>query len=147
MPRVLLAFVLAPLTVPLLFGLQDVVVFFFTGAMEHHWRRPLGIALFAGYPVELVLGLPTLMLFRRFGWIRWWQFALAGAVIGALPGIPWLLEGQGGILALGAIAGTVTALVFWAVAVPRNDAFKLPQIGSGGRVQSAPAKDVTADVP
>ena len=126
MLRILLAFALAPLTVPLLFGLQDAVVFFLTGAMEHHWRRPLGIALFAGYPVELVLGLPTFLLLRRFAWLRWWQFALCGALIGVLPGIPWLLEGWGGILALGTTAGAVTALAFWAVAVPGNSALKPP---------------------
>jgi hypothetical protein len=43
---------------------------------------PVGFII--AVPFALVIGLPSDWLFRRYGWRRWWQFALAGVVI-ALP--------------------------------------------------------------
>jgi len=92
------------------------------------------IGAIIGYPCTLLFGLPTHFLLMRQGWTRWWAYAIAGALIGAVYYVivPMVLTGltrldgvEGGYAALsdGAlpIAMTLCAIagvVFWAVARP-----------------------------
>jgi hypothetical protein len=50
----------------------------------------LGAGLFAlifAYPAALFLGLPTAWVFARFGWLQFWQAAVAGLAMGLIASV------------------------------------------------------------
>jgi hypothetical protein len=50
----------------------------------------LGAGLFAllfAYPATFLLGLPTAWLFAKFGWLQFWQAAVAGVVMGLIASV------------------------------------------------------------
>lgn len=90
------------------------------GALRRGGLSPddIGVAVLAFYAAWLVvasIGLPTFLVLRWLGWLRWWSCALAGAVGGA--GIVAVLgrvqAWQAGDLAFWGLIGAVAALAFW----------------------------------
>lgn len=93
--------------------------------------------VFVGYPAMLILGIPTLHLARKNHWLRFWQVVCASALIGAVVAIaataPVLLAmvggpGMGSVLppfaayaAVGAMFGSISGSVFWALAIGEGE--------------------------
>jgi hypothetical protein len=80
----------------------------------------------AGIGSLIVLGVPAFLLFRRRGWLAWWQFGAGGGVLGLVAAMPFAV---GGGLTLGAALapaftalGMLHALLFWVTGVWRNKA-------------------------
>jgi hypothetical protein len=80
--------------------------------------------LLYAYVVGLA-GIPAYFLFRKLGWLAFWQVVLGGSVLGAvahmllLSGLPQESLGRGAAL------GALVAAVFWLIAfarVPRREA-------------------------
>jgi hypothetical protein len=79
-------------------------------------------ALFT-YPTTFLLGLPTFLIFRTLHWQRWWQYALGGAVIGAIIAVaiaalslPFGTDASSFLMAFPfACIGFVSAVVFWLI--------------------------------
>jgi hypothetical protein len=116
-PRLVAAFVLAPLVGLLVIGA-------ITQTLE------LGrLAAIVAYPIALVFGVPAFLFLRRRGWLRWWQVTLGGAAC-AVPFMAiylFMSEPDAAdaafldslyLLACGAAIG----LAFWALGVLRNRA-------------------------
>ena len=126
-----------------------VIVAFLAAAAVAVWAMPLGfcaalvvglntgggscpeaLSFFAWYglviavPASLVLGGPLFFLFNRFGWLRWWQVALGGALIGLSAALLLPLTDNGFVwfkfAALSVPLGFLSGLVFWLVGVYHN---------------------------
>jgi MFS family permease len=83
------------------------------------------LACFVAYSIALVLGVPAIVAFHLLKFSRWWQYCLAGAVIGVV-GIllvtfqphDWpRINNEPRQLFASALLGAVSALVFWLIAV------------------------------
>lgn len=117
MRRIVIAFLVAPAIVPAFFGVY--------AALQGAGPDALPIAAVAGlyaYLSTLIAGVPATYAYHRLGWIRWWQFALGGFVLGTLgfaAGLATLLHAAATYGSIGA----VTAVVFWLVGVRDNPAF------------------------
>lgn len=73
----------------------------------------------------VVLGVPAFVLFRRRGWLLWWQFAMGGGVLGLACGVPFAVGGGTLVAALVpafVALGVLHAVLFWLIAVWRNKA-------------------------
>jgi hypothetical protein len=111
--RVAVAFVLAPLLVGVLYG-------------------PLGLLAVLPFAllVTVVLATPLFFLFRRYGWLKWWQVGLAGLLCGVIFSLlfDWPSAerfdafGLQDALNFGGV-GTLIAIVFWWLGLYRNRAF------------------------
>ena len=86
------------------------------------------LALFFTYSVTLVLGVPTMLLFRHFGFLRWWRFAIGSAMLGPIAMLVVRFEPNGvadfppgGVRKLISVhwLGLICALLFWAIALFR----------------------------
>ena len=120
--RVLAGFALAPAVVPL------VVV---AWALDHgvHARESVVIgSIYAActYGAAVVLGIPSYLLLSRRGWIRWWQYGLTGACIGAAVFFVISTMAQDQFYAFS------TVFVFVVVGVVSTSAFWVIGIGRGG---------------
>jgi hypothetical protein len=80
------------------------------------------------YPAMLVAGVPLYSLFRRYGWLGWWQVGIGGSMAGALTMVV-LAAAQRDIsvstLVMGLIfsaVGFVSGVFFWLVAVVHSNA-------------------------
>lgn len=118
MARVVAAFVLVPLVVPLLLL-----------AASDRDGVPAALAAWSTvytYGLTLGFGLPLLFVFRRNGWWRWWQFALGGIFAGVAWSLTALSNGwshwsTAAFFSMYCIPlGLVHGLLFWLVAVWRN---------------------------
>jgi hypothetical protein len=100
------------------------------------WRQPLAFLLTSfglaysltpiSYPTAILLGLPTLLLFRRLRISHWAAYLVAGLVIGLVAG--WFLRGRSlADLSLGFGPGALAMLVYWAIAVRARPAVPPPQ--------------------
>ncbi len=111
MGRVVLAFVLAPLLVSLLFG-------------------PIGFAVLPiAWIMTVVVALPLFLLFKKLGWLRWWHAALAGLLSGVIFSVLFNADNPARLDAFGIDdalnfggVGTLIALVFWWLGLYRNAA-------------------------
>jgi len=71
-----------------------------------------------------LIGIPVLAWFRTRQWLKWWQFALGGGVIGIVAALPFLASGS--LLGYLAIAsgfgalGAAHAVAFWVLAIFKN---------------------------
>jgi len=124
--RTIVAFLVAPLAPGLLTALPDLV----RGDPMAWWY--LGFAAKAGYPIILVLGLPTYLLLRRWNRSGLSVYLVAGAIWGAAAYLaaflPGLLMRDAGVsqamaatsvyLVLSTVCGVVAAVVFWLIARP-----------------------------
>jgi len=85
--------------------------------------EPLGVLFFyfAALWACIVFGIPAFVVLRKFKLVRWWSACLAGVVIGG--GIA-LAVGRGQAPLTVAVSwggtGSLAALVFWFVALPRS---------------------------
>jgi hypothetical protein len=78
------------------------------------------IAAYMAYSVTFIVALPLFILFRIRGWLRPWQLATGGLLVGALVG---LLPGTHIVFGLMFSAvGVTTGLAFWIIAIFRNRA-------------------------
>lgn len=117
MKRIVAAFLLAPLAVPLAVTLLLAAA---SGVGDQVMLGPV-IALYT-VPVTLVAGVPALLVFRRMRWGRLWQFALGGALIGIAPILveaPPLAQ-VGTYIGLYGGIGLVSAALFWLIGVRNN---------------------------
>lgn len=75
-------------------------------------------------PASLFLGGPLFLVFHRLAWLRWWQVALGGALIGLAAALILQLLDSGFVwyrfVTLSAPLGFLSGLVFWLVGVYRN---------------------------
>jgi hypothetical protein len=87
-------------------------------------------ALILAYPFAWVLGIPGYLLFRRFGWLKFWQVMSAGGFLGGISctiffysfGPPAYLK-AGDMLTFGIfiVHGVAVASMFWFIAIkPRK---------------------------
>ena len=113
LPRVLVGFLVAPAVGPAAWVLYAHA----TNPQPDDVSLFLLLCYFA-YPVTLLFGVPTFLAFRKLEISRWWQFALAGAAIGALSA--FIITLQTDSLANIAIVGAISALAFWAIVASRN---------------------------
>jgi hypothetical protein len=122
--RTIIGFVIAPLVVPLSFALFQ----FWFGNGVTPFDQFIGIVLNYGayaYIFALFVGLPTLLLLRRFGLRGPIALGSSGALIGLLGASIFYALGLRSIQALGISfgAGAIAGFVFWLVAEsPRNAA-------------------------
>jgi hypothetical protein len=85
-------------------------------------------ALIFAYPFAWMLGIPAYLLFRKMGWLKFWQVLLAGAVLGGIAcalfswgGSPANLERSDLIwMGLFIIHGAVVAAMFWLIAIKKR---------------------------
>jgi hypothetical protein len=83
-----------------------------------------------GWPVMLVLGLPAHAALLRKTSAKIWWYIIAGAVIGGVAGGVRLLQTFSSVspdarllyIAIGAVTGTLAAVVFWFLRRPDTDA-------------------------
>jgi hypothetical protein len=116
--RVILAFALAPAVAPAAVA---------AWALATGVRAPESLVLASiygafTYGTAVALGLPFFRLAERKGWTRWWQYAVAGAVIGLAPLLIISLAaaapppgGRVGLVFVG--VGVLSATVFWLIAL------------------------------
>ncbi|MFO1305449.1 MAG: hypothetical protein U1F54_17115 [Burkholderiales bacterium] len=132
MNRVIAAFFVAPAMVLLLL----VGIFYLASGGDSSFRQALPMFVFvAAYIVgaTVVVGIPGVYVFRWRGWLRAWQFVVAGFAAGALiviaraftMSITVLLANLAFMVGFGLI-GAATAWVFWLVAAYRNAWFTPP---------------------
>lgn len=79
----------------------------------------------AGVGGLVVLGVPAFVVFRRRGWLSWWQFATGGAALGLACAVPFAVGGGTLAVALAptfAALGMLHAVLFWLIAIWRNKA-------------------------
>jgi len=79
------------------------------------------------YPAMVLFGIPLFFLFRKRGWLTWWQVSLGGFLVGALSMLAFALYVgtlSGGLeyVLLFCGVGLCSGLAFWAIAVFRNRA-------------------------
>ena len=100
--RTLLAFVVAPLVVPILF--------FVNGLVFKHGPNAFGTAfiLLYAYAAELVIGFPAWLIFRRYRIRSIWAYTAIGALIGLTIGILLHLDAELSICVLSACCSTLT---------------------------------------
>lgn len=78
------------------------------------------IAAYIAYSVSFIVALPLFIVFRIKGWLRPWQLAAGGLLVGALVG---LLPGTKIVFVLMFCAvGMTTGLAFWIIAIFRSRA-------------------------
>lgn len=114
--RPILAFLLAPIVVPLLYL---ATAFMFGGFLS------IGLAVFAGevaYAAALLGGLPLHIVLSRLGWVSLHDYMVFGFLLGAMSilvseraPIEFTALMQAGLAALG---GVVAATVFWLIVRP-----------------------------
>jgi hypothetical protein len=137
--RVILGFVLAPQAGTLVLILwmcvsdSSPVLACLAGSGEMLLFFAWLVALF-GYPSVLVLGVPLLLVLRRYQLLRAAPLALAGIAIGFVAaGLFFLVEEKYSVIGMFdwlpfslragvPLAGVVAGLAFWALAVVRNRA-------------------------
>ena len=113
MHREIISFVLAPLA---------------SGVLQGIVMGNYGAALFGAmlaYPLSIFCGVPTFFVFRSKGWLKLWQVALAGLVLGLSVGVLigliigyenyWASSVINGYFLLG-LHGLVVAVSFWLMA-------------------------------
>ena len=129
--RLITAFLFSPAAVVLLLSVVIAMVSTRSGA------SPLAFAFFAlpiAYISAAAFGAPLFWLFRRNGWLDWWQVMLGG-MASAVPCAAVLALGNPGalgraeglvvpLLCLG--VGGAVALVFWAIAIRNNTRIGAP---------------------
>jgi hypothetical protein len=109
--RIALAFVVAPILASALGG----------------FMLPVFAAILV--PATLVFAVPVFLLFRRFGWLRWWHAAIAGCAGGLLFTLIFSASVSAGHVdafapseGLGFCAvGLTEAITFWWIGLFRND--------------------------
>jgi hypothetical protein len=111
--RVIVAFAVAPLASPFVLVGVDSAMHPTPGSAV---IPTLAIVALFGLPVaylaEILIGLPMWKLFSALGIRSLFVFGLAGAAIGTVPA---LLRGDAGIIPPFAIAGAISAVIFWAI--------------------------------
>jgi hypothetical protein len=83
-----------------------------------------------GWPVMLAIGLPSHALLLRRTSAKVWWYVLAGCIAGVIAGALRFVSSRGAttmndalqLAAIGAVTGTLAALVFWFVRRPDTDA-------------------------
>jgi len=118
MRRMILAFVVAPLAVPLVF--QSLT----TMLRGDGGETPIsvwGVVLIFSYAVELLLGIPLWLTFRRYRITYLWAYAFTGGLIGWIAGRLILGDMVASPIyrdALCICAGVTATLIFWMIARP-----------------------------
>jgi hypothetical protein len=125
--RLLLAFLLAPLTAPVAFLVAVMLVQIVgPGGMSAVSVRDLAIAVFAvgaplAYVATLAVGAPTYFALRALGLVRRWTVWLGAASIGVVVSLALAPHLRGDLFSipfpwwLGALTGLASAEVFWRV--------------------------------
>jgi hypothetical protein len=146
MNRTIIAFIVAPLWVPLAAGGVAYISSFDPYPVPIFWTMVglLGSAL-AAYVGEIALGLPVFLFLRSQGMSRLWIMALSGCVIGAASGVLYwtsivfyfsagdigalqkLFNGNDNLIQMSlapSLLGAIVGATFWLVARPdkRQDA-------------------------
>jgi hypothetical protein len=80
------------------------------------WSLQLFAIVF--YPAFFLLGLPLHFLFRKWGWKKFFAYALAGLVAGDAVVAGFGFWHDVGLLELGAVFGAIAASAFWLIARP-----------------------------
>ena len=120
--RVIVAFAVAPAVVPLAIGAWALA----TGV---HARESVVLGSIYGaftYGAAVFLGVPVFSVFSRNGWTRWWQYAIAGALIGLAVLLVILAAAQsplsdGRTVVVFVGIGILSTTVFWLIAIRGNE--------------------------
>jgi hypothetical protein len=121
--RLVLAFVAAPLVVPLLFSIP----FFLMGVISGEWAIGL-ISLVVGavvtYLNAFVVAAPVWIIFGRSRLVRnHWPLTIGGWFSGAMTVLVFASQPNITGVALGGTAGLLTALLFWVIALREASSF------------------------
>lgn len=86
-----------------------------------------GTGALVAYPAMVLFGIPLFFLFRKRGWLTWWQVSFGGFLVGALAMLAFSLYvgtvlGAFEYVVLFCGVGLCSGLAFWAIAVFRNRA-------------------------
>ena len=122
MKRIVAAFLIAPLSVPL----AAAATLANWPPRGDQWMLVVVMAMFT-YGMGIVGGVPALFVFRRLRWDRLWQFGLGGAAIGIgmiVVGSPAALLRADNFVAIYGAIGAVSAAVFWFIGIWRNPWFR-----------------------
>ena len=120
--RILVGLLVAPPAGLLLFVLGDRML-----NPSHIDDSLFAMALYFTYAITLVLGVPIMLLFRFYNLRRWWQFAIAGALLGPIavliiqynPRASLMPHMEASQFVACALLGLACALIFWAIALFR----------------------------
>jgi hypothetical protein len=114
MGRIILAFAVAPLVVPVAFA----PLMLARQASRDQWiLAPIATAL--AYGVILIGGIPVVLLYRAMGWSRAWHYALGGFVLGVVAFYGFATDSLGAFAVFGGL-GALTAIAFWGIGVRGN---------------------------
>lgn len=84
------------------------------------WTKIFGLGGgYIAYSATFIVALPLFILFHSRRWLRLWQIALGGLLVGALAA---LLLGNIVLAIMSCVVGLITGLAFWLIAVFRNRA-------------------------
>jgi hypothetical protein len=117
--RVVLGFLLAPLTVPLFFWVGGFVSVG-KATLREMGDNALGFLVLAGpyaYFAAFVLGLPVYLFLKSKDLLSWQVLTISGGVLGALVVMVLLPQEQERILRTRLFPGALSGLVFWFIAV------------------------------
>ena len=115
--RVIVAFAVAPAIVPL-------AVITWALRSEVHLRESIVLGSIYGaftYGASLLFGVPLFLTLSGHGWTRWWQYAIAGALVGVCVWLLILAAAQRAFfdwrtIGVFAGAGVISTTGFWLVA-------------------------------
>jgi hypothetical protein len=115
-PRIILAFAVAPLTVPLIFFVVTALLERGRGSSSEFIGTLLTYGPYA-YIFALLLGIPAFWLLKRGGALGLWPCALVGGAIGLIGSVLLSVVGLKAIgILIGGLAGVVAGIVFCLVA-------------------------------
>ena len=83
-------------------------------------------ALLITVPATLFVAVPLFLVFRKLGWVKWWQVCLGGALVGFLsPLAIQLMDAPShgfwiSLTVLSVPLGAVAGFVFWCIGVYKN---------------------------
>ena len=119
MSRTTLAFLIAPLVVPI--GLMP------SQGLDHMPFRDqlaevaVGFIFWYFYPLlfAVIFALPLFLLLKRYDLVRWWSALIAGIAIGAIGA--WSINGQPQLFYVKLVfLGGISGLVFWFIVSQRT---------------------------
>ena len=110
--RVMLAFIVAPWAVPIVFATLGF-------ARGEEFSAIYIVLLIYAYPAEIVFGLPTWLLFKHRRICSPWAYACTGGLIGLIVAVLILSSFAEFLFTLGCImSAALAASVFWIISSP-----------------------------
>ena len=116
MIRIILAFIFAPIILGVLLSALTVLRF---GVGVDGFLGGLFNALIVSYIAEIVLGIPTMFMFRAWKLERWFHYALGGSILALPVSLFWFYLSQNPAMFIlyFVFCGGFIGIVFWLIGV------------------------------